>query len=89
MPIDKIYPPVEFPVSRNTPRISPLMAWDHSEEWFVTKFELQKSQSTGERKVNISLSLDDYSYIAGHQIDGKYIFQCIVALLRCFQLTSL
>lgn len=71
MPIEKIYPKVEFPVSRNTPRISPLMAWDHSEEWFVTKFELQKSTSTGERKFKISLNLDDYVYIAGHQIDGK------------------
>ncbi|XP_037041706.1 fatty acid synthase-like isoform X2 [Bradysia coprophila] len=74
MSIDKIYPPVEFPVSRNTPRISPLMAWDHSEEWYVTKFGAQKSQSTGERKVKISVNMDDYVYVTGHQIDGRCLF---------------
>ena len=28
--IDKLYPPVEYPVSRGTPSIGSLMKWDHS-----------------------------------------------------------
>lgn len=45
--------------------ISPLIKWDHSENYFVMKFELDKS---GERKV--ALSLEENAYIAGHVIDG-------------------
>lgn len=51
--------------------ISPLVRWEHSEDWFVTKFELQKSTRSGERKVKVSLTDQDYDFITGHSIDGK------------------
>lgn len=54
--------------------ISPLVRWEHSEDWFVTKFELQRSTRTGERKVTIDLSSDDYEFVAGHAIDGRVLF---------------
>lgn len=69
IPIERLYPKVEFPVSRGTPMISPLIKWDHSEDWYVMKFSIQKSGS-GERKVTISLDEDDY--MSGHIIDGEY-----------------
>lgn len=53
--------------------ISPLIKWEHSEDWFVTKFELQRSTRSGERKVKISLGDQDYDFIVGHAIDGKFI----------------
>jgi fatty acid synthase, animal type len=49
--------------------ISPYLRWDHSEDWFVTKFEMKKSNS-GERKVTIALSDQEFEYMSGHTIDG-------------------
>jgi fatty acid synthase len=31
--IKKLYPEVQYPVSRGTPFISPLIKWDHSKKW--------------------------------------------------------
>lgn len=71
-PVERLYPKIEFPVSRGTPMISPLIKWDHAEDWYVMKFELKQSGQSGERKVTISL--DNDAYIAGHVIDGKKKF---------------
>lgn len=71
MAIEKIYPEVQFPVSRGTPMISPLIKWDHSEDWYVPCFEIQRKSESGERKVKISLDDLEYDYVVGHTIDGK------------------
>lgn len=63
---------MQFPVSRGTPMIAPLVRWEHGDDWFVTKFELQRSTRSGERKVNISINDQDYDFIVGHTIDGKF-----------------
>lgn len=52
--------------------IAPLVRWEHGDDWFVTKFELQRSTRSGERKVKISLNDQDYDFIVGHAIDGTY-----------------
>lgn len=52
--------------------ISPLIKWDHTEDWFVMKYSVQKDGQSGERKV--TLSLEEDSYISGHIIDGKFFF---------------
>jgi fatty acid synthase, animal type len=71
VPINNLYPRIEFPVSRGTPMISPMIGWDHSEDWFVTKFESQRAKKSGERKVDITLGEQDFEYIGGHIIDGN------------------
>lgn len=80
MPIERLYPAVEFPVSRGTPMISPLIKWDHSEDWYVMKYVGEGH--TGERRVTISL--DEESYISGHIIDGLCCANmiCIVYLFH-------
>jgi fatty acid synthase len=70
MKIEKLYPPISYPVSRGTPMIAPLIKWDHSEEWFVTRFDLFKKNLSGERKITVKLSDQDFEFIAGHTIDG-------------------
>lgn len=70
-PIERLFPTVEFPVSRGTPMIAPLIKWDHTEDYFVTKFSMQKGSYSGERKV--TLSLEEENYIAGHIIDGRLL----------------
>jgi fatty acid synthase, animal type len=72
--VSKLYPPVEFPVSRGTPFISPLIDWEHSEDWFVTRFENQKGNRSGERHIVMNLSDLDHEYITGHTIDGRILF---------------
>lgn len=72
MPIHKLYPAIQFPVSRLTPKISPLIKWQHSEDWFVANFNEDITMS-GERKFNINISDDDYVYLTGHQIDGMCV----------------
>lgn len=50
--------------------ISPLIKWDHSEDWYVPKFEVLRKSESGERKVKISLNDTDYEHVSGHTIDG-------------------
>lgn len=71
MPIERLYPRIEFPVSRGTPNISSLIKWDHHEDWFVMKFATQKACKSGERKVTVSL--DESEYFSGHVIDGEIL----------------
>jgi fatty acid synthase, animal type len=69
--IAKLYPPVEFPVSRGTPMIAPHIKWEHSDDHFVMHFDDDDSAKCAERRVKISLNDVEYEYIQGHCIDGK------------------
>lgn len=71
MPLEKLYPPITYPVSRGTAKISPLLRWDHSVTFFVSKFEMHKTPESGERRVKINLADEEFAYIAGHTIDGN------------------
>lgn len=68
--IRKIYPEVEFPVSRSTEMISPLFKWDHSGSYYVPSYESQNS-SDSKNIITISLKDPKYEYLKGHVIDGK------------------
>lgn len=70
----KLYPPIEFPVSRGTPMISPWVRWDHSSNWYVTSFKIQERIVSGERTVDITVIDEDFEYITGHNIDGRNLF---------------
>lgn len=62
--------------------ISPVVRWEHGDDWFVTKFELQRSTRSGERKVKVALSGEDYDFIVGHAIDGRTILE--IAIISSF-----
>lgn len=32
--VNALYPPIEYPVSRGTPYLAPLITWNHDEKWF-------------------------------------------------------
>lgn len=70
MPIDRLYPAVSFPVSRGTQMISPLILWDHSNDWFIPEFDMNTTKVTSERNVIISTIEPEYKYMMGHIIDG-------------------
>lgn len=72
MDASKLYPPVEFPVSRGTPMISPVIKWNHEENHYVPHFD---TYNTFERR-NIVINISDkkYEFIQGHTIDGRVLF---------------
>ncbi|XP_046739717.1 fatty acid synthase-like [Diprion similis] len=73
--LSKLYPDVQYPVSRGTPMISPLVRWDHSEDWYVENNYLVKQElgehATEERVVRVDLSDEDFELMSGHVIDGR------------------
>ena len=64
----KLYPPIDFPVSRGTPMISPLIKWDHSDNYFVTNYS-KRNKSNWIYPVNISDR--EYEFVNGHAIEGR------------------
>lgn len=69
--LHKIYPKVQFPVGRGTPMLSPLIKWNHEQDWFVTTYKAQITLKTGDRTIGISSKEEDWKYIMGHVIDGQ------------------
>jgi fatty acid synthase len=67
--ISKLYPTISFPVSRSTPMISPLIKWNHSENYSVPLYDSFKR--CDKRNIIISLNNPKYEYIQGHTLDGK------------------
>lgn len=51
--------------------LSPLIKWDHSQNWFATKFDVQDKIKSGERTICVKLSDEGQEYLAGHVIDGE------------------
>jgi len=54
-----LYPPVQYPVSRGTPMISPLIRWEQSDDRYVMKYLGEGKSKCGERTVVISLKDED------------------------------
>lgn len=70
--VSAIYPPISFPVSRGTPMISPLVKWEHTEDWTVAIFEKKKKLKSGERDVTIRVNENsNWKFVTGHVVDGK------------------
>lgn len=73
MPIERLYPAVSFPVSRGTQMISPMVLWDHSQDWFAGEYDEKTSNISCERKILLNINEEDSAYMAGHIIDGMFI----------------
>lgn len=87
--IANLYPEVQLPVSRGTPMISPIIKWDHSDDWYVTSYKTQKKITSGERIIELSLADDDYQYMAGHVIDGRNLLPATGYLVFVWQTVGL
>lgn len=69
----KIHPPVQHPVSKGTPMISPLISWEHSlKEFKLKKYGIvEKNVKRTEMTVVIHVKSSEWNFITGHVIDGK------------------
>ncbi|XP_076267679.1 fatty acid synthase-like [Rhynchophorus ferrugineus] len=73
--LQNFYPPVQFPVSRGTPMISPAIKWKHDKSWHVFKFtSYNNNVKIDEKSSMFCLGQTDHEYISGHIIDGRNLF---------------
>lgn len=72
MDISKLYPSINFPVSRGTPMISPVIKWNHEIDHFVP---LHDTYNTFERS-NLFLNINDknFEFMQGNVVNGQYQF---------------
>ncbi|KAF5283102.1 hypothetical protein FQA39_LY17409 [Lamprigera yunnana] len=69
-----LFPKVEWPVSRGTPMISPLIKWNHSNDWFVPYHKMQKNLEKGKSFIEISSKDPNWTFVTGHIIDDRNLF---------------
>ncbi|KFM59156.1 Fatty acid synthase, partial [Stegodyphus mimosarum] len=67
--IERLYPPVKFPVPRSTPMLSDLIKWNHSHSFSVPKW----APSSTTFVLGFDLQNDD-SYLMDHKLDGRSLF---------------
>lgn len=78
--IENLYPKVPFPVARGTPMISPLIRWDHSQNWNTIDLEDIISFGSPGKPVSIGFNVDPFApeakdaYLLDHVIDGRALF---------------
>lgn len=74
--IANLYPKVQFPVSATTPMISPYIKWVHDDDWFVTcHINTHLHDRDHNKIVKVNLKNNEFQYLEGHCIDGKFSFQ--------------
>lgn len=73
MELQNLYPPVQFPVSKETQMLAPQVRWQHDRNWNVV-YANPEEVVPGERRVTIYTQGKEHSYIFDHIIDGKNIF---------------
>ncbi|XP_018569755.1 fatty acid synthase-like [Anoplophora glabripennis] len=69
--ISRLYPLVDFPVSRGTRMISPYIRWNHNREKFVLKYSSTKD---GVKTYKIQIADQEWAHLSGHIIDGRNVF---------------
>lgn len=69
--IANLYPKINYPVSRGTRMIAPLIKWNHKDNYIVPVME--RNQYYQRRNVVINLNDKNYSFIQDHIIDGRIL----------------
>ncbi|KAJ3652416.1 hypothetical protein Zmor_018384 [Zophobas morio] len=69
--VHKLYPQINFPVSRGTSMVSPSVQWNHEKSWDTYKFSDFTSWDAEQRVHRISLLYEDHQFMNGHCIDGR------------------
>lgn len=78
-----LYPTVDFPVCRNTPSLTDLAGWNHSEKW--ESFDISRTERFF---VDDKLSLEDFKELHGHEIRGNIVVPVSWYLVSEYMLTT-
>ncbi|KAG5876512.1 hypothetical protein JTB14_023116 [Gonioctena quinquepunctata] len=70
---EKLYPIVDFPVSRGTPMIAPKIKWNHLKKIPCIYGNTTKTTSQ-QRCFRIDSTDKEWNFVAGHVIDGRNLF---------------
>lgn len=70
MDLANLYPKVEYPVSKGTPSISPLIKWNHDHDWFVAFSQPKPNWSCSYR---FSAEEKQWNFLLGRVVDGKQL----------------
>lgn len=87
--IDRLYPAVNFPVSRGTPMISPLIKWNHEKDWPISQNKVQDRVRQIQKTIFINSSHAKYKFIDGYRIDGKFNLPFLLKIKFIHQFTNL
>ncbi|XP_018577082.1 fatty acid synthase-like isoform X2 [Anoplophora glabripennis] len=69
--ISRLYPSVDFPVSRGTRMVSPYVKWNHKRDRDVSQFD---PKNNGANNYRIQVADQQWAYVTGHVINGKNLF---------------
>ena len=72
--INKLYTRVEYPISRGTDFISPLLKWDHNKSFLVTKYPDYFSPKNSKSVQKYTISIAEDKFLADHKIDGRVLY---------------
>ncbi|XP_060533311.1 fatty acid synthase-like [Cylas formicarius] len=66
----QVYDEIKFPVGKGTSNIGSLIKWEHSAKWFAPLFKVKDHFG---KEIRINTSESEYSYLEGHNIDGRVL----------------
>ncbi|CAG2101211.1 unnamed protein product [Medioppia subpectinata] len=75
--VERLYPPIQWPVPRSTPSISSLIKWDHSRDLsvYTSKWPQNKLRSvSGDMNVVVNIGSKKDDYLCDHVVDGNNLF---------------
>ncbi|CAG2112170.1 unnamed protein product, partial [Medioppia subpectinata] len=75
--VERLYPPIQWPVPRSTPSISSLLKWDHSRDLsvYTPKWPQNKLRSVcGDMNVVVNIGSKKDDYLCDHVVDGNNLF---------------
>ncbi|XP_059052885.1 fatty acid synthase-like [Achroia grisella] len=79
-----LYPKIEFPVSTETPFLSHLVEWGHSEEWKIPLYKSANKNTAAACTFSITLHDDEYKYLQGNVIREKTLLPFSAALVAAW-----
>ncbi|XP_026810325.1 fatty acid synthase-like [Rhopalosiphum maidis] len=71
--LHNLYGKVEYPVVRGTPMISPMLKWDHTNDYVVPNF-VEKNTGSNDNQVEVDIKTDQDKYLIGHTIYGRILY---------------
>ncbi|CAG2110609.1 unnamed protein product, partial [Medioppia subpectinata] len=75
--VERLYPPIQWPVPRSTPSISSLLKWDHSRDLslYTAKYpENMLRYVCGDMNVVVNIGAKKDDYLCDHVVDGNNLF---------------
>lgn len=75
-----LYPLVNYPVSKETRMIAPLVRWQHDRDWNVI-FSKKEDMVPGERRYAYHAKIKELAYMFDHVIDGRNIVPGFIYLV--------